>query len=61
MVAMANENANADAAANRPPCECTRIGSGAPNRRIRCEWNEAEQRYNLNCREVDVSECQGCA
>jgi hypothetical protein len=57
---MVDKDPNANAAESRPPCECNRIGGGDPNRRIRCEWNEAEQRYNLNCREVDVSECQGC-
>jgi hypothetical protein len=57
---MSDQNTSANANANRPPCKCERIGGGDPNRRIRCEWNEAEQRYNLNCREVDVSECDGC-
>jgi hypothetical protein len=57
---MASSTTNKGPNANRPPCRCERIGGGDPNRRIRCEWNEQEQQYNLNCREVDISECQGC-
>lgn len=58
---MSDPKANEPASGDRPPCQCERIGGGDQNKRIRCEWNEVEQRYNLNCREVDVSECAGCA
>jgi hypothetical protein len=58
---MSDVQATVPTGASRPPCKCERIGGGDPNKRIRCEWNETEQKYNRNCREVDVSECTGCA
>jgi hypothetical protein len=41
----------------RPPYRCFRTVSNDPNRRIKCFWNEVEQRYDKGCKEVDVSEC----
>lgn len=26
---------------------------------LKCYWNAQEQRYNLNCQEVDASQCKG--
>jgi len=43
--------------ATRPPYRCFRTVSDDPNRRIKCFWNEDEQKYNRGCTEVDVSEC----
>jgi hypothetical protein len=28
---------------------------------IKCDWNPAEKRFNLNCRQVGIDECRGGA
>jgi hypothetical protein len=45
----------------RPPFKCFRTDGDNPNARIKCYWNEQDQKYNRNCEEVDVSECKGGA
>lgn len=41
----------------RPPYRCFRTVGDNPNRRIKCFWNEQEQKYSRCCKEVDVNEC----
>jgi hypothetical protein len=44
-------------AEKHPPFLCFRTADDDPNRRIKCWWNEQEQKYNRDCQVVDVSEC----
>ena len=42
-------------AEKHPPFLCFRTED--PNKRVKCWWNEQEQKYDLNCEVVDASEC----